>query len=64
MEYNAGLGPERPLVQPYSPDFRFRGGAVARWQELSPNGERAIDEAASWDMRTWTVDRATRLGAG
>ena len=42
----------------------FRGGAVARRQELSASGERAVDEAASWDMRTWTVERATTLGAG
>ncbi|HTQ68792.1 MAG TPA: hypothetical protein VMI13_08890 [Solirubrobacteraceae bacterium] len=39
----------------------FRGGAVARRQELAVNGERAVDEAASWDMRTWTVDRSSGL---
>jgi tRNA (mo5U34)-methyltransferase len=41
----------------------YRGGAVARRQELPPHGERAIDEAASWDMRSWTVERSTPLGA-
>jgi tRNA (mo5U34)-methyltransferase len=40
----------------------FRGGAVARKRELEAAGERAIDEAASWDMRTWTVEKATALG--
>jgi tRNA (mo5U34)-methyltransferase len=39
----------------------FRGGAVARRSELEPSGERAVDEAASWDMRTWTVEQATSM---
>lgn len=40
----------------------FRGGAVARRQELEAAGERAVDEAASWDMKTWTVQKATSMG--
>jgi tRNA (mo5U34)-methyltransferase len=40
----------------------FRGGAVARRRELEKSGERAVDEAASWDMRTWTVDKSTSMG--
>ena len=39
----------------------FRGGAVARRGELDAAGERAIDEAASWDMSTWTVEKATSM---
>jgi tRNA (mo5U34)-methyltransferase len=39
----------------------FRGGAVARRRELGPAGERAVDEAASWDMSTWTVEKSTVL---
>jgi tRNA (mo5U34)-methyltransferase len=39
----------------------FRGGAVARRVELAAAGERAVDEAASWDMRTWTVEKATSM---
>jgi tRNA (mo5U34)-methyltransferase len=37
----------------------FRGGAVARRVELGAASERAVDEAASWDMSTWTVEKAT-----
>ncbi len=40
----------------------FRGGAVARKRETEPAGERAVDEAASWDMSTWTVERSTSMG--
>jgi tRNA (mo5U34)-methyltransferase len=40
----------------------FRGGAVARAQQLEAAGERAVDEAASWDMSTWTVEQATSMG--
>jgi tRNA (mo5U34)-methyltransferase len=40
----------------------FRGGAVARKQELEAAGERAVDEAASWDMSTWTVEKSTSMG--
>ena len=40
----------------------FRGGAVARRQELAAGGERDVDEAASWDMVTWTVEKSTSLG--
>ena len=39
----------------------FRGGAVARRRELETDGERAVDEAASWDMSTWTVEKSTVL---
>ena len=39
----------------------FRGGAVARRQELPATGERAVDEAARWDMTTWTVEQSTSL---
>lgn len=39
----------------------FRGGAVARRQELAPAGERAVDEAARWDMVTWTVEQPTAV---
>lgn len=39
----------------------FRGGAVARRQELPAVSERAVDEAASWDMRTWTVQKSTSM---
>jgi tRNA (mo5U34)-methyltransferase len=39
----------------------FRGGAVARRVELGAAGERAVDEAASWDMSTWTVEKSTSL---
>jgi len=39
----------------------FRGGAVARRRELKATGERAVDEAASWDMRTWTVEKSTSV---
>ena len=39
----------------------FRGGAVARRQELGAAGERAVDEAASWDMKTWTVEKSTSM---
>lgn len=39
----------------------FRGGAVARRRELDRAGERAVDEAASWDMNTWTVKKATAM---
>jgi tRNA (mo5U34)-methyltransferase len=42
----------------------FRGGAVATRQELPPSSERAVDEAASWDMRTWTVEKSTTIGRG
>lgn len=41
----------------------FRGGAVARRKELEAAGERAVDEAASWDMRTWTVEKSTSMGS-
>ena len=41
--------------------FAFRGGAVARRRELEAAGERAVDEAASWDMDTWTVEKATAM---
>jgi tRNA (mo5U34)-methyltransferase len=40
----------------------FRGGAVARSLELEGASERAVDEAASWDMRTWTVEKSTVMG--
>jgi tRNA (mo5U34)-methyltransferase len=40
----------------------FRGGAVARKEELGAASERAVDEAASWDMRTWTVEKSTSMG--
>jgi tRNA (mo5U34)-methyltransferase len=40
----------------------FRGGAVARRKELEAAGERAVDEAASWDMSTWTVEKSTSMG--
>lgn len=40
----------------------FRGGAVARRMPLSANGERAVDEAASWDMTTWNVEQSTNIG--
>jgi len=40
----------------------FRGGAVARKRELEAGGERAVDEAASWDMDAWTVEKATAMG--
>ena len=40
----------------------FRGGAVARRLPLGANGERAVDEAASWDMTTWTVEQSTAIG--
>lgn len=40
----------------------FRGGAVARKRELDPAGERAVDEASSWDMATWTVEKSTSMG--
>jgi tRNA (mo5U34)-methyltransferase len=40
----------------------FRGGAVARRRELEAAGERAVDEAASWDISTWTVEKATAMG--
>jgi tRNA (mo5U34)-methyltransferase len=40
----------------------FRGGAVARRLELEADGERAVDEAASWDMTTWTVEKSTAIG--
>jgi tRNA (mo5U34)-methyltransferase len=40
----------------------FRGGAVARKLELEAAGERAVDEAASWDMSTWTVEKSTSIG--
>lgn len=39
----------------------FRGGAVARRREVAGNGERAVDEAASWDMSSWTVGAATSM---
>jgi len=39
----------------------FRGGAVARRQELGASGERAVDEAARWDMGTGTVEQSTSL---
>jgi tRNA (mo5U34)-methyltransferase len=39
----------------------FRGGAVARRQELGASGERAVDEAARWDMATWTVEQSTTV---
>ncbi len=40
----------------------FRGGAVARRQELGGMGERAVDEAASWNMEKWTVEKSTSIG--
>jgi tRNA (mo5U34)-methyltransferase len=40
----------------------FRGGAVSRRMPLGANGERAVDEAASWDMTTWTVEQSTSIG--
>lgn len=40
----------------------FRGGATARRLPLGANGERAVDEAASWDMTTWTVEQSTAIG--
>ncbi|HEV7615616.1 MAG TPA: methyltransferase domain-containing protein [Solirubrobacterales bacterium] len=39
----------------------FRGGAVARRRQLEAASERAVDEAASWDMSTWTVEKATSM---
>lgn len=39
----------------------FRGGATARCVELGTASERAVDEAASWDMVSWTVERATEM---
>lgn len=39
----------------------FRGGAVARRRELEASSERAVDEAASWDMHTWTVQKSTSM---
>jgi tRNA (mo5U34)-methyltransferase len=39
----------------------FRGGAVARREDLEESGERAVDEAASWDMSAWTVERSTSM---
>ncbi len=39
----------------------FRGGAIARCVALDARSERAVDEAASWDMVTWTVERATDM---
>jgi tRNA (mo5U34)-methyltransferase len=39
----------------------FRGGAVARRLELGATSERAVDEAASWDMERWTVEQATSM---
>ena len=39
----------------------FRGGAVARRRELEAAGERAVDEAAEWDMSTWTVEQSTSM---
>lgn len=41
----------------------FRGGAVARRVGLDAAGERAVDEAASWDMSTWTVEKATSMNS-
>jgi tRNA (mo5U34)-methyltransferase len=41
----------------------FRGGAIARRRELDAGGERAVDEAASWDMSTWTVEKTTSMAA-
>jgi tRNA (mo5U34)-methyltransferase len=41
----------------------FRGGAVARRGELPPSSERAVDEAASWDMASWTVEQPTSMRA-
>jgi hypothetical protein len=35
---------------------------VARKRELEAADERAVDEAASWDMSTWTVEKATAMG--
>lgn len=40
----------------------FRGGAVARKRESDSVTERAIDEAASWDMSTGTVKKSTAMG--
>ncbi|MCW2981921.1 MAG: methyltransferase protein [Solirubrobacterales bacterium] len=40
----------------------FRGGAISRRMPLGANGERAVDEAASWDMTTWTVEKSTAIG--
>jgi tRNA (mo5U34)-methyltransferase len=40
----------------------FRGGAVARREELEGGSERAVDEAANWDMRAWTVEKSTAMG--
>lgn len=40
----------------------FRGGAVARRMELDAQGERAVDEAASWDMEAWRVNEQTSMG--
>lgn len=40
----------------------FRGGAVAKRKELEAAGERAVDEAASWDMSSWTVEKTTPMG--
>ena len=39
----------------------FRGGAVARKRELGARDERPIDEAASWDLTTGTVEKLTSM---
>jgi tRNA (mo5U34)-methyltransferase len=39
----------------------FRGGAQARRRELPATSERAVDEAASWDLEGWTVERSTSM---
>jgi tRNA (mo5U34)-methyltransferase len=40
----------------------YRGGAVGRRRELADLGERAIDEAAKWDMSGGTIERRTAMG--
>jgi hypothetical protein len=52
----AGFEPERTW------QVAFRGGATGRRLPLGATGERAVDEAASWDMTTWTVEKSTTIG--
>jgi tRNA (mo5U34)-methyltransferase len=42
----------------------FRGGAVARRRERTAADERAVDEAAEFDMTTWTVEKPTSAMPG
>ena len=41
-----------------TPSAAARRLAGASWRRRD---ERAVDEAASWDMRTWTVEKATAM---